>query len=146
MLVLHALLDFTDCFTECDRGAIDSGPSYCYEGCCPESGDLLRLPRTRMSEEIARGLMQYLAADDSYAREGKMYGILLVEMPWGELRILKAFSGLLNGCSTVDGWVPPIPGRSRVAFEEARTVAQLETMKQELILLNQLPQLSLIHI
>ncbi|MEG4285907.1 pseudouridine synthase [Microcoleus sp. A006_D1] len=140
MLVLHALLDFTDCFADCHSGAIDSGPSYCYEGCCPESGELLRLPRTRMSEEIARGLMQYLAADDFYDREGKMYGILLVEMPWGELRILKAFSGLLNGCSVVDGWVPPIPGRSRVAFEEARTVAQLETMKQELILLNQLPQ------
>ncbi len=140
MLLLHALLDFTDCFTDCDRGAIGSGPSYYYEGCCPESGDLLRLPRTRMSEEIARGLMQYLAADDSYAREGKMFGILLVEMPWGEQRVLKAFSGLLNGCSVVDGWVPPIPGRSRVAFEEARTLAQLEAMKHELILLNQLPQ------
>jgi tRNA pseudouridine32 synthase/23S rRNA pseudouridine746 synthase len=140
MFILHALLDFTDCLTDGARGSIDSGPSYWYEGHCPQSGDLLRLPRTRMSEEIARGLMQYLAADDSYDREGKMYGILLVEMPWGEQRILKAFSGLLNGCSVVDGWVPPIPGRSRVAFEEARTLTQLEAMKQELIALNQLPQ------
>ncbi|MEO6860409.1 MAG: pseudouridine synthase [Microcoleus sp.] len=140
MFILHALLDFTDCLTDGARESIDSGPSYWYEGHCPQSGDLLRLPRTRMSEEIARGLMQYLAADDSYDREGKMYGILLVEMPWGEQRILKAFSGLLNGCSVVDGWVPPIPGRSRVAFEEARTLTQLEAMKQELIALNQLPQ------
>ena len=123
-----------------DRGSIDSSPSYWYEGHCPQSGDLLRLPRTRMSEEIARGLMEYLAADDSYDREGKMYGILLVEMPWGEQRILKAFSGLLNGCSVVDGWVPPIPGRDRVALDEARTLTQLEAMKQELIALNQLPQ------
>ncbi len=123
-----------------DRESIDSSPSYWYEGHCPQSGDLLRLPRTRMSEEIARGLMEYLAADDSYNREGKMYGILLVEMPWGEQRILKAFSGLLNGCSVVDGWVPPIPGRSRVALTEAGTLAQLEAMKQELIALNQLPQ------
>lgn len=69
-----------------------------------------------------------------------MYGILLVEMPSGEQRILKAFSGLLNGCSTVDGWVPPIPGRDRVAVDEARTLTQLEAMKQELITLNQLPQ------
>jgi tRNA pseudouridine32 synthase/23S rRNA pseudouridine746 synthase len=136
MLELHALLDFTDC----DRESIDSQPNYWYEGRCPQNGDLLRLPRTRMSEELARGLMQYLAADDSYDREGKMYGILLVEMPSGEQGILKAFSGLLNGCSIVEGWVPPIPGRDRVAFEEARTLTQLEAMKQELIALNQLPQ------
>ncbi|MEG5175032.1 pseudouridine synthase [Microcoleus sp. B3-D7] len=136
MLELDALLDFTDCHWE----SIDSHPNYWYEGRCPQSGELLRLPRTRMSEEVARGLMQYLAADDAYDREGKMYGILLVEMPSGEQRILKAFSGLLNGCSIVEGWVPPIPGRDRVAFEEARTLTQLEAMKQELIALNQLPQ------
>ncbi len=136
MLQFHALLDFTDCPWE----SIDSQPNYWYEGRCPQSGELLRLPRTRMSEELARGLMQYLAADDSYDREGKMYGILLVEMPSGEQGILKAFSGLLNGCSLVEGWVPPIPGRDRVAFEEARTLTQLEAMKQELIALHQLPQ------
>ncbi|MEG4205967.1 pseudouridine synthase [Microcoleus sp. Pol7_A1] len=136
MLELHALLDFTDC----DWGSIDSHPSYWYEGRCPQSGELVRLPRTRMSEDLARVLMQYLAVDGAYAREGKMYGILLVEMPSGEQGILKAFSGLLNGCSIVEGWVPPIPGRDRVAFEEARTLAQLEAMKQELIALNQLPQ------
>ncbi|MEG3921552.1 pseudouridine synthase [Microcoleus sp. T3_A4] len=136
MLEMHALLDVTDCHWE----SIDSQPNYWYEGRCPQSGELLRLPRTRMSEELARGLMQYLAADDSYDREGKMYGILVVEMPSGEQGILKAFSGLLNGCSIVDGWVPPIPGRDRVAFEEARTLTQLEAMKQELIALNQLPQ------
>ncbi|MEG4007335.1 pseudouridine synthase [Microcoleus sp. Pol11C1] len=136
MLELHTLLDFTDC----DWESIDSHPNYWYEGRCPQSGELLRLPRTRMSEDLARGLMQYLAADGAYDREGKMYGILLVEMPSGEQRILKAFSGLLNGCSIVEGWVPPIPGRDRVAFEEARTLTQLEAMKQELIALNQLPQ------
>ncbi|MEG3899361.1 MULTISPECIES: pseudouridine synthase [unclassified Microcoleus] len=140
MLFLHPLLDFTDCFTDGERESIDSRPNYWYEGLCPQSGELLRLPRTRMSEDLARGLMQYLAADGAYDREGKMYGILLVEMPSGEQRILKAFSGLLNGCSIVEGWVPPIPGRDRVAFEEARTLTQLEAMKQELIALNQLPQ------
>ncbi|MEG4035007.1 pseudouridine synthase [Microcoleus sp. S36b_A4] len=136
MLEMHALLDVTDCHWE----SIDSQPNYWYEGRCPQSGELLRLPRTLISEDLARGLMQYLAADDSYDREGKMYGILLVEMPSGEQGILKAFSGLLNGCSIVEGWVPPIPGRDRVAFEEARTLTELEAMKQELIALNQLPQ------
>jgi len=139
-MLVHRLLDFADCFTDCDPGSIDARPNYWYQGRCPESGELLRLPRTRMSEDLARGLMQYLAADDSYDREGKMYGILLVEMPSGQQGILKAFSGLLNGCSIVEGWVPPIPGRDRVAFEEARTLTQLEAMKQELIALKQLPQ------
>jgi tRNA pseudouridine32 synthase / 23S rRNA pseudouridine746 synthase len=135
MLVLHALLDFTE-----NWGSIESDPNYWYQGCCPQSGEILRLPRTGMSEAIACGLMQYLAADDCYAREGKMYGVLLVETVGGEKMVLKAFSGLLNGSSTVSGWVMPIPGRDRVAFEEARTLVELEAMKQELIALKQLPQ------
>ncbi|MBE9124090.1 RluA family pseudouridine synthase [Tychonema sp. LEGE 07199] len=140
MLTVHRLLDFADCFTDRNSRSIDLSCNYWYEGNCPQSGELLRLPRTRMSEELARGLMQYLAADDCFDREGKMYGILLVEMASGEQGILKAFSGLLNGCSVVEGWVPPIPGRSRVQGEEARALTQLEAMKQELIALNQLPQ------
>ena len=135
MLVLHALLDFTE-----NWGSIESDPNYWYQGRCPQSGEILRLPRTGMSEAIARGLMQHLAADDCYAREGKMYGVLLVETVGGEKMVLKAFSGLLNGSSTVSGWVMPIPGRDRVAFEEARTLVELESMKQELIALKQLPQ------
>ncbi|MFB8795486.1 MAG: pseudouridine synthase [Microcoleus sp.] len=135
MLVLHALLDFTE-----NWGSIESDPNYWYQGRCPQSGEILRLPRTGMSEAIARGLMQYLAADDCYAREGKMYGVLLVETQGGEKMVLKAFSGLLNGSSTVSGWVMPIPGRDRVAFEEARTLVELESMKQELMALKQLPQ------
>jgi tRNA pseudouridine32 synthase/23S rRNA pseudouridine746 synthase len=135
MLVLHALLDFIE-----NWGSIESDPNYWYQGCCPQSGEILRLPRTGMSEAIACGLMQHLAADDCYAREGKMYGVLLVETVGGEKMVLKAFSGLLNGSSTVSGWVMPIPGRDRVAFEEARTLVELESMKQELIALKQLPQ------
>jgi len=140
MVTVDGLLDFTDCFTDCNSEPIDLSCNYWYQGYCPQSGEMLRLPRTRMSENLALGLMQYLAADDSFDREGKMYGILLVEMASGEQGLLKAFSGLLNGCSVVEGWVPPIPGRSRVQGEEARALTQLEAMKQELIALNQLPQ------
>lgn len=117
----------------------NSSPSYYYEGICPETGELLKLPRTLLVEAIAYNFMQYLANDEVYSREGKMYGILLVEMADGEQRILKAFSGLLNGCSIVAGWVPPIPGRDEVAIDEARTLADLDTIKQELITLKQLP-------
>ncbi|MEH1809576.1 pseudouridine synthase [Nostoc sp.] len=136
MVVLHELLDFIDC----DFVIADSSCSYWYEGRCPQSGNRLKLPRTSMSEAIAHGLMQHLANNDYYSREGKMYGILLVELPNGEQRVLKAFSGLLNSCSVVEGWVPPIPGRDEVAFEESRTLAELDAIKQEIITLKQLTE------
>ncbi|MBW4425349.1 MAG: RluA family pseudouridine synthase [Nostoc desertorum CM1-VF14] len=136
MVVLHALSDLIDC----DFAITNSSPSYWYEGRCLQSGGRLRLPRTSLSEAIAHGLMQQLANNNCYSREGKMYGILLVELPNGEQKILKAFSGLLNGCSVVEGWVPPIPGRDEVALEEARTLAQLDAIKQEIITLKQLTE------
>ncbi|ACC79383.1 RluA family pseudouridine synthase [Nostoc punctiforme] len=136
MVVLHALSDFIDC----DFAARDLSPSYWYEGRCLQSGERLRLPRTSMSEAIAHGLIQQLTKNDCYSREGKMYGILLVELPNGEQRVLKAFSGLLNGCSLVAGWVPPIPGRDEVALEEARTLAELDAIKQEILTLKQLTE------
>ncbi|MFM9263853.1 RluA family pseudouridine synthase [Tychonema sp. BBK16] len=137
MVFLHPLLDFIDT-NKWD--SIASSTNYCYQGLCPQSGELLRLPRTLECEAIARGLMQHLAGDERHSREGKMYGILLVETQVGGKMVLKAFSGLLNGCSAVEGWVEPIPGRDRVALAEAHTLAELESMKQELIALKQLPQ------
>jgi tRNA pseudouridine32 synthase/23S rRNA pseudouridine746 synthase len=117
-----------------------SPPTYWYEGRCPKTGEWLRLPRTAEVEAIAQTLMQHLATDDQYCQEGKMYGVLLVETPTGEHHILQAFSGLLNGNSIASGWVPPIPGRDRVALVEAHTLTLLETIKQELIRLQQLPE------
>ncbi|KAB8316541.1 RluA family pseudouridine synthase [Tolypothrix campylonemoides VB511288] len=136
MVVLHSLCDFINCYS----AVSDLSVSYWYEGRCPQTGELLRLPRTPLVEAIAHALMQHLANNDRYSTEGKMYGVLLVELPTGEQRVIKAFSGLLNGDSMVEGWVPPIPGRDEVALEEARTLAQLEAIKQELITLKQLPQ------
>ena len=62
MVFIHALSDFID------RSAAvsDLSPSYYYEGRCPRSGELLRLPRTPLAEAIAKGLMQQLAKDDGY--------------------------------------------------------------------------------
>mgnify|MGYP004470767527 CR=1 FL=1 len=136
MVVLHSLCDFINCNSAVSNLSV----SYWYEGRSPQTGKLLRLPRTRMSEAIAHALMQHLSNNDRYSTEGKMYGVLLVELPTGEQRVLKAFSGLLNGHSVVEGWVPPIPGRDQVALEEARTLAQLDAIKQELITLKQLPE------
>jgi len=114
--------------------------TYFYEGNCPHSGERLRLPRTREVEAIAHTLMQHLSSDEQYAREGKMYGVLLVESAPGERQILKAFSGLLNGLSIVEGWVPPIPGRDRVASSEAKTLTILADLKHEIITLQQIPE------
>ncbi|OLP20493.1 RNA pseudouridine synthase [Leptolyngbya sp. 'hensonii'] len=111
-----------------------------YEGRCPRSGQLLRLPRTTTAEAIACDLMQHLATDPAYSREGKMYGVLLVETPSGTQQVLKAFSGLLHGESLVAGWVPPIPGREQVILEETRTLEQLEALKQALIQLQSIPE------
>ncbi|MBD2343776.1 RluA family pseudouridine synthase [Anabaena subtropica] len=134
--VLHQLSDFI----ECNLTGDNSSANYWYEGYCRQSGDFLRLPRTDLAEAIAHSLMQHLATDELYSREGKMYGILLVETLSGERRVIKAFSGLLNGQSVVDSWVPAIPGREQVALEEARTLAELDAIKQELITLNQQPE------
>ncbi|MEB3178559.1 MAG: pseudouridine synthase [Nostocaceae cyanobacterium] len=134
MVFLHPLSDFIDCKSP----ITNSSPTYYYQGICPQTGELLQLPRTPLAEAIGHGLMQYLATDEVYSREGKMYGILLVELPNGEQKILKAFSGLLNGCSLVEGWVPPIPGRNALALEENRTLAQLDAIKQEFLTLQQL--------
>lgn len=131
----------------------NSQVNYWYEGRCPFSGELLRLPRTRESEAIAMELMQELSTSNSAAaphyqiptakpegtNEGKMYGILLATTVTGERVILKAFSGLLNGKSEIVGWVPPIAGRENIALAESITLSKLATIKQELIELSEIP-------
>lgn len=136
MSVIRPLFEFVSL----DSPIVHSPVPYWYEGQCPTRGDWLRLPRTPFAEAIARGLMTQLAKDDACNREGKMYGVLLVETSQGEQAVLKAFSGLLQGEGKVAGWVPPIPGRDRVALDEARTLAELHTIKQSLIALNQAPE------
>jgi tRNA pseudouridine32 synthase / 23S rRNA pseudouridine746 synthase len=94
-----------------------------------------------MAEAIARELMEHLDRDSA----GKMYGILIVqsrsgESRSGELQVLQAFSGLLEGQADVPGWVPPIPGRSQVAAIEKTTLQTLESLKQALIKLQQAPE------
>ncbi|MFB2839720.1 pseudouridine synthase [Floridanema evergladense] len=136
MVILHQLADFT----HSNFAVSDSSISYWYQGYCSQTGDLLKLPRTPLAEAIAKSLMQQLKTDDRFSREGKMYGILIVELSNNKLGVLKAFSGLLNGCSLVEGWVPPIPGREELLLEESCTLEQLSEIKNELIRLKQLPE------
>ena len=118
----------------------DQAVTYWYEGICPYSGELLRLPRTLQVEAIAQNMMQELKRSYPENAEGKMYGVLLAKSPMGERLVLKAFSGLLNGQSDLKGWVPPIAGREKVAIEESITLSKLATIKQELIELSEIPE------
>ena len=108
--------------------------TYYYQGICPETGELLRLPRTILAEKIAQDLMTTITNP-----EGKMYGILLGENAAGEIEILKAFSG--QGEAT--GWVPSLVGREKIMLEEKRVLQLLETIKQEIITLQSIPEHSL---
>ena len=124
---------------DCAEG--DQDVTYWYEGICPYTGEILRLPRTLQVEAIAQNLMQEISnVSTNKSIEGKMYGVLLAENSLGEQIILKAFSGLLNGASQIAGWVPPIAGREKVAIEESITLSKLATIKQELIELSEIPQ------
>jgi tRNA pseudouridine32 synthase / 23S rRNA pseudouridine746 synthase len=118
----------------------DQAVTYWYEGICPYSGELLRLPRTLQVEAIAQNLMQEFKRSYPENAEGKMYGVLLAKSSTGKRLVLKAFSGLLNGQSELEGWVPPIAGREKVAIEESITLTKLATIKQELIELSEIPE------
>lgn len=127
---------------------VDQAVTYWYKGICPYSGEILRLPRTLQIEAIAKDLMQELSEPNCDGRspsqlglrEGKMYGVLLVESSAGSQIVLKAFSGLLNGKGQLVGWVAPIAGREKVAIEESITLSKLATIKQELIELSEIPE------
>lgn len=135
MGILHPLTDF-----EIERfQTLETSPRYWYCGRCPLSGQFLSLPRTARAEAIAHGLMRSMETQAQHQKEGKMYGVLLVETPQHDLGVLKAFSGLLEGQAAHSGWVPPIPGRLRVSLLEKQTLRQLEKLKQEMIELKQLP-------
>lgn len=131
---LHALHGFIDILpTEPERW------DYGYTGQCPRTGKSHTLPRTALAEAVARGLMTQLVAQESPGPDGKMYGVLLVQTAAG-IGVLKAFSGLLRGQATRPGWVPPIPGRDRIALQEATTLDQLNAIKTRLLALQHLPE------
>lgn len=140
---------------------------YHYEGRCPRTGTLYRLPRTALAKAAAQGLMDALAADPQALGEGKMYGVLLVargnggqgqglapglaqsweqglDQSWAPgletVGVLKAFSGLWRGQAQRSGWVPPMSGREQIALQEAQTLDQLHRIKTRLQHLHTLPE------
>jgi tRNA pseudouridine32 synthase / 23S rRNA pseudouridine746 synthase len=109
-------------------------PTYWYVGNCPLSGQELRLPRTQTIEHLAQQWMTEMAIDEQFQQEGKMYGLLLAKSVAGEILTLKAFSGLWQGRATVDGWVPPLPGRDTVGIAEIDTIQKLSALRGQLLI------------
>ena len=65
-------------------------------------------PLCLMAADEVRSL---LASDEALlveARKGKMFGVLVVQAPTGEVGFLTAFSGLLFGKNRYEGFVPPV--------------------------------------
>lgn len=121
-----------------EQGAV----TYWYEGQDPATGHWCRLPRTALAEAIARGLMRQLPPIDS-SREGKMYGVLVVQTPAGDWRVLKAVSGAAGDGS--QGWVPNIAERSPTDHPdldalEVSTLHRLSEIKHQLQTLKTLPE------
>ncbi|ANV88555.1 RluA family pseudouridine synthase [Picosynechococcus sp. PCC 7117] len=111
-----------------------------YEGVCPATKQLCRLPRTKNAEAIARELMAELRENPDFNWEGKMYGVLLAETATGQRVFLKAFSGLLKGEKVLPGWVPPMDGGDRLILEEQEILAQLRQIRREIQRLETLPE------
>ncbi|MBV5260321.1 RluA family pseudouridine synthase [Synechococcus moorigangaii CMS01] len=111
-----------------------------YEGVCPATKQLCRLPRTAQAEAIAQGLMAELRENPDFSWEGKMYGVLLAETATGQRVFLKAFSGLLKGQKVRPGWVPPMDGGDRLILEEQEILAQLRQIRRDIHRLETLPE------
>jgi tRNA pseudouridine32 synthase / 23S rRNA pseudouridine746 synthase len=96
---------------------------------CPSSGKELRLPRTRLAEQLAHQLMAEIKD-----REAKMFGILIARAPKGQLGLLKAFSGKWEGRFHHSGWVPPMLELEPSPLEIS-TKKKLEEIKTQLRIL-----------
>lgn len=113
--------------------------TYYYQGFCPKTGINLQLPRTILAEKVALSLCRQLTTNSFHTVKGKMLGILIVKDKEGNLGVIKAFSGLLNGKKNVDGWVPQISSNSLIALAENLTIRELDKIKLEILSLESLP-------
>ena len=62
------------------------------------------------AEEVMRDVRAYLLANpqSELFKQGKMFGVLVVETPSGTIGYLRAFSAMLDGSYHHEGFVPPI--------------------------------------
>lgn len=132
--LLHSLTDFVSQEEITEKEVV----TYYYQGICPKTGVNFKLPRTVLAEKIALSLCHQLKTTNFSTVKGKMLGILIVKNSQGKLGVIKAFSGLLNGKKEVNGWVSQISSNSVIALAENLTIKQLDEIKNEIIILENL--------
>ena len=90
------------------------------------------------AEEVMRDVRAYQLANpqSELFRQGKMFGVLVVETPDGSIGYLRAFSAMLDGSYHHDGFVPPVVDISHpdgyFKQEEARISAINKRLKEAL--------------
>jgi tRNA pseudouridine32 synthase/23S rRNA pseudouridine746 synthase len=99
----------------------------------------------RAIEELRRSLP---AVDLASPGNGKMFGVLVVARPDGQVGYLRAFSGMLGGTWFVDGYAPPVFDHARreafwpageaemAAFDRALATLDLAPVRRELAALD----------
>ncbi|MGF1571010.1 MAG: pseudouridine synthase [Nodosilinea sp.] len=133
---LHPIASFLDTAPPLDIfWETDDPPDYWYQGYDPRTGGQHSLPRTAQAKALARGLIEQLKQAPWSQREGKMYGVLLVQTADGQPWVLKAFSGTWPDTSPGKGWVPALSAEQRVDLQAAYTRAQLSEIKAQLLVL-----------
>ena len=65
-------------------------------------------PLCLMAAEEVRDILSCNDAIMSEVRKGKMFGVLIVRDHNGEFGFIAGFSGLINGCNYLEGFVPPV--------------------------------------
>ena len=65
-------------------------------------------PLCLIAAEEVRDILSCNDAIMSEVRKGKMFGVLIVRDHNGEFGFIAGFSGLINGCNYLEGFVPPV--------------------------------------
>jgi tRNA pseudouridine32 synthase/23S rRNA pseudouridine746 synthase len=86
----------------------------------------------RAIEELRRDAARFAAL----AKDGKMFGVLVVAAPDGRIGYLRAFSGMLGGTWFVDGYAPPVFDHARRETFWPTGEAELARIDAELVALD----------
>ena len=95
-----------------------------------------------LMESLSRGeLAPRLSSQVLYGSEGgKMFGVLVVELPDGRVGNLKAFSGQLQGSWDVPGYVPPVFDRKAREALEPTDEASVRSLTARVVAARALPE------
>lgn len=90
------------------------------------------------AEEVMAHVRQYMAdhPDSELHQLGKMFGVLVVETPCGQIGYLRAFSAMLDGRYHHSGYVPPIVDLSRPDGYFKQEEQRISAINQQIAMAN----------